>query len=215
MSKNVFRRTVRLAGGPVMPKSRRKGYPFLTREAPVMPRSVWNTSGASSRRKSGQAAVWMDPAPVGGGVPARVVGCGAYRAPSRRRGRSFLRTGPSVLLRRRGRLFSLGAPTVFAVPFTVIRPLAVSHTESRPPVGESGFHHFFLRDACLAGRWPDAPPGPGAGKIRREKRRSRGCRASLRTVRAGCGAIAPAGGRAGQLTPGRFGRATPPCSKTA
>ena len=53
---------------------------------------------------------------------------------------------------------------------------------------------IFLRDACLAGRWPDAPPGPGAGKIRREKRRSRGCRARLRAVRAGCGAIAPAGG---------------------
>ena len=62
------------------------------------------------------------------------------------------------------------------------------------PWGRAAFI-IFLRDACLAGRWPDAPPGPGAGKIRREKRRSRGCRASLRTVRAGCGAIAPAGGR--------------------
>ncbi len=76
------------------------------------------------------------------------------------------------------------------------------------PWGRAAFI-IFLRDACLAGRWPDAPPGPGAGKIRREKRRSRGCRASLRTVRAGC-----PGGR-GDWTPGRFGRATPPCSKTA
>ena len=193
-------------------KAGEKAIPFLTREAPVMPRSVWNTSGASPRRKSGQATVWMDPAPVGGGVPARVVGCGPYRAPSRRRGRSFLRTGPSVLLRRRGRLFSLGAPTVFAVPFTVIRPLAVSHTESRPPVGESGFHHFFER--CLSGgALVRCPAGTGgrenpAGKAA-EPRLSGEPADRAGRLRRDC-----PGGR-GDWTPGRFGRATPPCSKTA
>lgn len=193
-------------------KAGEKAIPFLTREAPAMPRSVWNTSGASSRRKSGQAAVWMDPAPVGGGVPARVVGCGPYRAPSRRRGRSFLRTGPSVLLRRRGRLFSLGAPTVFAVPFTVIRPLAVSHTESRPPVEESGFHHFFER--CLSGgALARCPAGTGgrenpAGKAAEPRLSGEPADRAGRLWR-------DCPGWRGDWTPGRFGRATRPCSKTA
>lgn len=31
------------------------------------------------------------------------------------------------------------------------------------PWGRAAFI-IFLRDACLAGRWPDAPPGPGPGK---------------------------------------------------
>ena len=153
-----------------MPKSRRKGYPLShARGARHAPLRLEHVRGfVTSEIRTGPPAVWMDPAPVGGGVPARVVGCGPYRAPSRRRGRSFLRTGPSVLFRRRGRLFSLGAPTVFAVPFTVIRPLAVSHTESRPPVGESGFHHFFGVMLVWRGVGPmprrDRGPGKSGGK---------------------------------------------------
>lgn len=175
-------------------KAGEKAIPFLTREAPAMPRSVWNTSGASSRRKSGQAAVWMDPAPVGGGVPARVVGCGPYRA-------SIPEEGP--LLLAHGAVRSAPAAWAAVQPRRADRLRGPVHGHSpvgrfpygKPPSrGGERLSSFFLRDACLAGRWPDAPPGPGAGKIRREKRRSRGCRASLRTVRAGCGAIAPAGG---------------------
>lgn len=193
-------------------KAGEKAIPFLTREAPVMPRSVWNTSGLRHVGNPDRPPFGWTRHPLAEAFLRASLVADHTAPPSRRRGRSFLRTGPSVLLRRRGRLFSLGAPTVFAVPFTVIRPLAVSHTESRPPVGESGFHHFFER--CLSGgALVRCPAGTGgrenpAGKAA-EPRLSGEPADRAGRLRRDC-----PGGR-GDWTPGRFGRATPPCSKTA
>ena len=129
---------------------------------------------------------------------------GGGAAPSCARGRPFCSGGVGGCSASARRPSSRSRSRSFARwPFP-IRKAAL-------PWGESGFHHFFER--CLSGgALARCPAGTGGRKVRREKRRSRGCRVSLGP----CGPVAARlPRRAGRLTPGRFGRATPPCSKTA
>lgn len=177
-----------------MPKSRRKGYPLShargARHAPLRlehVRGFVTSEIRTGRRLDGPGTRWR------------------RRSCARRWLRSIPRPIPEEgpLLLAHGAVRSAPAAWAAVQPRRADRLRGPVHGHSpvgrfpygKPPSrGGERLSSFFLRDACLAGRWPDAPPGPGAGKIRREKRRSRGCRASLRTVRAGCGAIAPAGG---------------------
>lgn len=195
-------------------KAGEKAIPFLTREAPVMPRSVWNTSGASSRRKSGQARPpfgWTRHPLAEAFLRASLVADhtaphpGGGAAPSCARGRPFCSGGVGGCSASARRPSSRSRSRSFARwPFP-IRKAAL-------PWGRAAFIIFFER--CLSGgALARCPAGTGgrenpAGKAA-EPRLSGEPADRAGRLRRDC-----PGGR-GDWTPGRFGRATPPCSKTA
>lgn len=212
MSKNVFRRTVRLAGGPVMPKSRRKGYPLShargARHAPLRlehVRGFVTSEIRTGRRLDGPGTRWR------------------RRSCARR----WLRTIPRPIPEEGPLLLAHGAVRSAPAAWAAVQPRRADrlrgpvHGHSpvgrfpygKPPSrGESGFHHFFER--CLSGgALARCPAGTGgrenpAGKAA-EPRLSGEPADRAGRLRRDC-----PGGR-GDWTPGRFGRATPPCSKTA
>lgn len=213
MSKNVFRRTVRLAGGPVMPKSRRKGYPLShargARHAPLrlehvrgfVTSEIWTgrrLDGPGTRwRRRSCARRWLRT------IPRPHPGGGA--APSCARGRPVCSGGVGGCSASARRPSSRSRSRSFARwPFP-IRKAAL-------PWGRAAFIIFFER--CLSGgALARCPAGTGgrenpAGKAA-EPRLSGEPADRAGRLRRDC-----PGGR-GDWTPGRFGRATPPCSKTA
>ena len=155
---------------------------------------------------------------------------GGGAAPSCARGRPFCSGGVGGCSASARRPSSRSRSRSFARwPFP-IRKAAL-------PWGRAAFI-IFLRDACLAGRWSDAAPGwgvrffffflwwggggggappppPGTGGRENPAGKAAEPRLSGEPAdRAGRLRRDCPGGR-GDWTPGRFGRATPPCSKTA